>query len=242
MDQEELRRFAEVYRQMRDEQLAALLDEQGALTDEARQALLGVVAERPEVPGIRRRAMDEAWRQSERQAERETKEARSDAQLAGARPALGFWLGLLAVILSVWALWRSFGLCWAIWTADPTLFEAAAFLAFKAIIIATAASMLAAAGVAIHAILAGNTRDHLRRIVAMLWYIAVGASLIAYTAIRLLLRPIYSQPEFSVAPFLIYFAIALIVASLWTAYLLGSQRCRLRYPKNPGESVLRVFE
>src|SRR5262245_10298897 len=34
MDQEQLRRFAEIYRQMRDEQLAALLEEQGTLTEE----------------------------------------------------------------------------------------------------------------------------------------------------------------------------------------------------------------
>ncbi|NJO35620.1 MAG: hypothetical protein HC869_23645 [Rhodospirillales bacterium] len=179
MDQEQLRRFTDVYRQMRDEQLAALLGEQGTLTDEARQALLAVVAERPDVPGIQRQEREEARRQSGQQAEREATEARRDVQLAGARPAIGFWLGLLAVILCAWAVWRSLTLCWAIWVMDPLGVEAGAFLAFRVVIIATAASILVAAGVAIHAILAGKARRHLRRIVAMLWYIAVGAFLIS---------------------------------------------------------------
>ena len=179
---------------------------------------------------------------SERQAEREAKAARGDVQLAGARPALGFWLGLLAVILPVWAMWRSYKMYWVIWVMDPLFFEADA-LAFRVIILATATSILAAAGVAIHAILAGRTRRHLRRIVAMLWCIVVGTFLIPHTVVVGLLRARYGQQaELGDAAFVIGLVIAVIFASLWTAYLLRSRRCRLRYPKSPGESVLRVFE
>jgi hypothetical protein len=245
MDQEQLQRFAEVYRQMRDEQLAALLDEQSTLTDEARQALLNVVAERPDIPVIRQRMLGEAKAEADKQAERKTKETARDAQLGGVRPTAGFWLGFLSITLFIWAVWRSFGLYTAIWIGEtrlPHLFEPDAFLAFRLISIAVTATILAAAGVGIHAIHGGTTRRHLRRIVAMLWYVTVGAFLITYAALRLLLRPIDDRFAFSIIPFVSYFVIAVIVAALWTAYLLRSQRCRLRYPEGPGEPVLRVFE
>jgi len=245
MDQEQLRHFAEIYRQMRDEQLAALLDEQSTLTDEAQQALLDVVAERPGVPAIRRQVMDEARILADKQTKREAKEAKEDAQFGGVRPTLGFWLGFLTVTLFFWAVWMCISTYQAIWIAETQLrhlFDPDAFLAFRLISIATTTTILAAAGVAIHAIHVGKTWRHLRHSVAMLWYVTVGAFLISHAALRLLLRPVDDRFAFHAAPFLAHLVIATIVASLWTAYLLLSQRCRLRYPKRPGGSVLRAFE
>ena len=245
MDQEQLRRFAEVYRQMRDEQLAALLDEQSTLTDEARQALLDITAERPEVPGIRQRMIDDARTQAEEQAQRDANEAKREVPLGGLRPTLGLWLGLLIVGLVVWPLWRAVAVYSGIQVIDangPHPFGADAWLAFKVIAIAINVSALAAAGVAIHAIHAGRTRRYLRRVVAMLWYISVGALLIQYAVMRLLLAAFYEQQEWSATPMVVNIGIIVIISSLWTAYLLLSQRCRERYPKKPGQPVLRVFE
>src|SRR6185436_10478866 len=104
MDQEESRRFAEGYRQMRSEQLAALLAEQSTLTAEAKQALLDVIAARPDSADIHRQAMDDTRRQAERQAQKEAEEkakgeARRQIQRSSDRPCPGFWLWFLTVTL-----------------------------------------------------------------------------------------------------------------------------------------------
>lgn len=245
MDQAQLERFAEIYRQMRDEQLATLLDEQSTLTEEAKQALLDVVAERPEVTRIRLQAMDEAQAQVEKQAKQEASEAKADAQFGGVRPAPGFWLRFLTVTLFGWAIWRSISAYTAIWIAEtqaPHLFDADAFLAFRIMTIAIVTTILTAAGIAIHAVHAGKTRRHLWRIVAMLWYVMVGAFLIHSAALIMLMRPIDDRLRFSTAPFVGFLVVALIVSSLWTAYLLRSRRCRLRYPRAGEEPVRRVFD
>ena len=108
MDREQLRRLADGYRQMRDEQLAALLAEQGSLTEEARQALLDVIAARPDPAGIHQRAMDDVRSKAERQARKEAEtKAKEEAKIrrSSDRPALGPWLWLLTVTLGALALW-----------------------------------------------------------------------------------------------------------------------------------------
>ena len=43
-------------------------------------------------------------------------------------------------------------------------------------------------------------------------------------------------------PAVLHLVIGLLVASLWTVYLLRSERCRRRYPKGSAESDVRAFE
>ena len=81
MDEEQRRRFAASYREKPDEELAALLAEPSALTDDARQALIDVIDERPDPAAIRATAEDKAT-------------ATSVVQPAG-RPGLGFGLAFL---------------------------------------------------------------------------------------------------------------------------------------------------
>jgi hypothetical protein len=247
MDQDEIRRIAEGYRQMRDEQLAALLAEQSTLTDEARQALLDVVAERPDPAGIHRQAMDEIGRQAERQSQKGAEgKAREEAkvQRSSDRPDTGVWLWLLTGTLGALALWRVYDYVMLRVTEVqlPQVLEMAEWPTAKAISLGASVSALIAAGIGIHAIHAGTTWGHLRRAIAALWYVLPGVLVIELAAAGVLLfgfeNFLRSLGHLSTVAQLVT---TVFVASLWTAYLIRSQRCRRRYPR-PGGSILRVFE
>ena len=249
MDQEERRRFAEGYRQMRNEQLAALLAEQSTLTEEAKQALLDVVAARPDSADIHRQAMDDTRRQAERQAQKEAAEkakgeARRQVQRSSDRPSPGFWLWFLTVTLGVLALKcvYAYAMMRVSEAQLPELLEMEEWPTIKAISLGLSVSALIAAGIAIHAIHAGTTRGHLRRVIAVLWYISPGVLLINFAASGLLFGFENVWLSFGHMPTVIHLVIAVLIASLWTVYLMRSQRCRHRYPKRLEESVSRAFD
>jgi hypothetical protein len=251
MDEEQLRRLAEGYRQMRDEQLAALLVEQSTLTDEARQALLDVIAARPDSAGIHRQATDEARREAERQtrkeAERKAKEtAKEEAKVQHSSDRAGFgpWLWLLTVTLGALALWRVYPyVMLRVSEAHvPELLEMEEWPTAKAIALGLSVRALIAAGIGIHAIHAGTTRGHLRRAIAVLWYISPGILAIDLAVSGLLFGFENFRRSLGHLPTVIHLVIALLIASLWTAYLMRSQRCRRRYPRRAEESVVRAFD
>lgn len=251
MDQEQQRRFAQAYRQMRDEQLAALLAEQGTLTDEAKQALLETIAERPEATGIRHLALEaqqQVERQAQEQAEREIqRKIRKDAegQLASERPALGFWLGLLIVFLCVLALRRAaftYAMITMMGVPYPQLVDRDTWLGYVLPSAAVTATVFIAAAIGIHAIYAGRMRSHLWRIVAMLWYVSFGSILVDLTvsALRHGLAAVW--PVISAGSNVIYLVLLLAITAAWTGYLTRSERCLRRYPRRSERSVLRVFD
>jgi hypothetical protein len=250
MDREEIQRLAETYRRMRDEQLAALLAERSTLTDEARQALLAVVAERPSALAIQQLAMDaqsqaerSVRQQAEREVQRKTLEARR--QLAWERPALGFWLGLLMVFLGMLSLRRAvlaYAMIRMVGVPYPQLVERDTWLSYSLTSVGVAVTVFIAAGIAIHAICAGNTRGHLWRIVAMLWYVSFGVILVDLAIAGWRTEFAYIWPAISAGPNVIYLTLMLTVVTAWTAYLMRSERCRRRYPRRSEGSVVRTFE
>jgi hypothetical protein len=248
MDEEQLRRLAEGYRQMRDEQLAALLAEQGTLTDEARQALLDVIAARPDSAGIHRRAMAEARSKTERQARKEAEaRAKEEAKVRrpGDRPDLGPWLWLLTVSLGALALWPVYDyVMLRVSEAQlPELREMAEWPAVKAIFLGVSVSALIAAGIGIHALHAGTTHGHFRRAIGALWYILPGVLVVELALSGLLYGFENLRRSLGHMPTVLHLVIALLIASLWTVYLLRSERCRRRYPKRGAErSVVRAFD
>jgi hypothetical protein len=248
MDEEQLRRLAEGYRQMRDEQLAALLAERSTLTDEAHQALLDVIAARPDSAGIHQRAMAEVRSEAERQfrkgAKRKAKEE-AKIQRASDRPDLGLSLWFLTVTLGALALWRVYPyVMLRVSEAQvPEYLEMEEWLPYKTISLGLAVSALIAAGMAIHAIHAGTTHSHLRRVIVALWYISPGVLVIDLAASGLLFGLENFRLSMGHVPTVIHLVIAVLIASLWTAYLTRSQRCGRRYPTNAAEeSVARAFD
>jgi hypothetical protein len=247
MDEEQLRRLVEGYRQLRDEQLAALLAEQSTLTDEARQALLDVIAARPSSAGIHRQALDEVRSKVERQARKEAEtKAKEEAKVrrSSDRPDLGLWLWILTVTLGALALWRVYPyVMLRVSEAQvPEFLEMEQWLPYKAISLGLAISALIAAGIAIHAVHAGTTHSHLRRVIVALWYISPGVLVIDLVASGLLFGLENFRRSMGHVPTVIHLVIAVLIASLWTAYLARSQRCGRRYPTRAVESVARAFD
>jgi hypothetical protein len=245
MDEEQLRRLAEGYRQMRDEQLAALLAEQSTLTDEARQVLLDVIAARPDSAGIHRQVLDEVRSKAERQARKEAEtKAKEEAkvQRSSGRPGLGPWLWLLAIALAALALCPVYDYVMLRMqeTQLPELREMPEWPAAKAIFLGASVSALIAAGIG-HALLAGTTHGHLRRAIGALWYVAPGVLAIELVLSALVFGFENFRRSLSHLPTVVQLVITVLIASLWTAYLMRSQHCRRRYPR-PGGSILRVFE
>lgn len=230
MDQGKIRRFAERYRQMRDERLAALLAAQGTLSDEAKRALLDVIAERPDAKSIEERARGEVHRQ---------------AQLAADRPTLGFWLGFLTFGLGVAPLRLAFATYIQIRMAEtqaPQLLEMGAWLTYKFLSAGLCMSVFVASGVAIHAIHAGKTRGHLWRVVAVLWYISLGVFAIDFALSGILFGFANTWAVFDDDAMMGQLFFGLFFTALWTAYLTLSKRCRRRYPNGSADGVVQVFD
>jgi hypothetical protein len=248
MDGKQLRRLADGYRQMRDEQLAALLAEQGSLTDEARQALLDAIAARPDSAGIHRQAMDDIRGKAERQARKEAEaKAKAEAKVrrSSDRPGLGPWLWLLTLTLGALALWPVYDyLMLRVQEAQlPELREMPEWPAAKAIFLALSVIALIAAGVGIHALHAGTTRVHLRRAIGALWYVLVGVLVTEFVLLGLVYGFDTLRRSLGHPPTVLHLVAALLVASLWTVYLLRSERCRRRYPGRVAErSVAQAFD
>jgi hypothetical protein len=248
MDEEQRRRLAEGYRQMRDEQLAALLVEQSTLTDEARQALLDAIAARPDPAGIHRQALDEVRSKAERQARKEAEAKAKEAakvQRSGNRPGLGPWLWLLTVNLAALALWPVYDYAMLRLSEAqlPELREMPEWPVAKAIFLGVSVSALIAAGIGIRALHAGTTHGHLGRAIGALWYILPGVLVIELALSGMLYGFDNVRRSLSHLPTVLHLVIALLVASLWTVYLLRSERCRHRYPKKVAErSMVRAFD
>jgi hypothetical protein len=249
MDEELRRRLAEGYRQMRDEQLAALLTEQGSLTDEARQALLDAIGARPDSAAIHRRAMDEVRGKAERQARNEAEaKAKEEAKVrrASGRPGPGPWLWLLTVGLGALALWPVYDyVMLRLQEAQlPELLrDMPEWPAVKAIYLGASVSALIAAGLGIHALHAGTALRHLRRAIGALWFLAPGVLVIELAFSALVFGFENFRRSLSHMPTLLHLVVALLVASLWTVYLLRSERCRRRYPRRVAErSMVRAFD
>jgi hypothetical protein len=246
MDEKQLRRLAEGYRQMRDEQLVALLAEQGSLTEEARQALLEVIAARPDPAGIHRQALDDVRSKAEMQARKEAEakaKEEAKARRSSDRPGLGPWLWLLTIALGALALWPVYGyVMLRVQEAQlPELGEMPEWPAAKAIFLGASLSALIAAGIGIQALVAGTTHGHLRRAIGALWYVAPGVPVIELVLSALVFGFENFQRSLSHLPTVVQLVSAVLIASPWTAYLMRSQRCRRRYPRSGG-SIARVFE
>lgn len=248
MDEEQRRCLAEGYRQMRDEQLAALLAEQSTLVDEARQALLDVIATRPDPAGIHRQALDDVRSKTEELARKEAEaKAREEARVrrSSGRPGLGLWLWLLTLTLGALALWPVYDyVMLQVWEARlPELREMAEWPAAKAIYLGASVSALIAAGIGIHALHAGTTRGHLRRAIGALWYVLPGVLVIELALSGLLYGFENFRRSLGHLPTVLHLVIALLIASVWTVYLLRSERCGRRYPgAEARQSVARAFD
>jgi Protein of unknown function (DUF2569) len=232
MDQEKVDRFAEGYRQMRDEKLASLLVTSDSLTEEAKSALFDVIAERPGLADIIRQGEERA--------------ARAASTISSERPSLGFWLGFLTFGLCVAPIRTAVSAYGEIRAAEqqtPVILEWVTWQAYKVIATGLCISVLVAAIVAIHAIHAGRTRRHLQRIVAMLWYIALGAVALDFLAAGLLFGFVNSALVFADPGFVGQILVGVFFTSLWTAYLLLSARCRDRYPRTaPDGQIVQAFD
>jgi hypothetical protein len=231
---------------MRDEQLAALLAEQASLTEEARQALLEAIAARPDSAGVHRLALDDVRSKAEMQARKgAAAKAKEEAKVrrCSDRAGLGPWLWLLTLVLGALALWpvHDYVMLRVQEAQVPELGEMPEWPAAKAILLGVSLSALIAAGIGIQALLAGTTHGHLRRAMGALWYVAPGVLVIELILSALVLGFENFQRSLSHPPTIVQFVAMVLIASLWTAYLMRSQRCRRRYPR-PGGSILRVFE
>ena len=249
MDVEQRRLLAEGYRQMRDEQLAALLAEQDSLTEEARQALRDAIADRPDPASIHRRAMDEIRGKAESQARKEAEaKAKEEAKVrrTSGRPGLGPWLWLLTLALGALALWPVYDyvmLRLQEFQLPELLRDMPEWPAVKAIYLGASVSALIAAGIGIHALHAGTTYGHLRRAIGALWYLALGVLAIESAFLALVYGFENVRRSFAHLPTLLHLVGVLLAASLWTVYLLRSERCRRRYPRRVAErSMVRAFD
>jgi hypothetical protein len=232
MDQEEVNRFAEGYRQMRDEKLASLLVTSDSLTEEAKKALFDVIAERPGLGDIIRQG--------------EERVARAASSRSDERPGLGFWLGFLTFGLCMAPIRTAFGTYTEISKAEqqsPVLLEWPTWQAYKYIAAGLCISVLLAAIVAIHAIHVGRTRSHLLRVVAVLWYISLGTLVLDLLVTALLFGFENAALVLQDAGTMMQLLLAIFFTSLWTAYLLLSERCRNRYPRtSPDGQIVRAFD
>jgi hypothetical protein len=232
MDQEAVSRFAEGYRQMRDEKLASLLTTRDSLTEEAQQALLDAIAERPGLADIVRQG--------------EERVARAASTLSSERPGLGFWLGFLTFGLCMAPIRAGFGTYTEISKAEqqsPMLMDWAPWQAYKYIVAGLCISVLLASILAIHAIHAGRTRSHLLRVVALLWYISLGTSVLELLVTMLLFGIESAGLLLQNLGTMMQVLVAIFFTSLWTAYLLLSERCRDRYPRTgPDRRIVQAFD
>ena len=232
MDQEKVGRFAEGYRQMRDEKLASLLLTSDSLTEEAKKALFDVIAERPGLTDIIRQG--------------EERVARAASSMPSERPSLGFWLGFLTFGLCtapIRTAVQAYGQIRAAEQEAPALLEWVSWDIYKVTATGLCISVLAAAILAIHAIHAGRTRRHLQRVVAALWYINLGAFVIDFLVAGVLFGFANAALVFEDGGTLVQLLVAIFLASLWTAYLLLSERCRDRYPRNgPDGQIVQAFD
>lgn len=161
------------------------------------------------------------------------------AEGAAARPTLGFWLGFLTVGLCIGSIRTAVETFQQISLAQeqvPQLLEMGSWQAYKIFSAILCLAVFAAAILAIHAIHAGKTRDHLLRIIAALWFMSLGSSVIDYLASGFLFGFAATTEAIAEQEVVFQFFISIFVVSLWTAYLLRSDRCRLRYPER-GEAM-----
>jgi Protein of unknown function (DUF2569) len=217
---------------MRDEKLASLLMTHDSLTEEAQKALLDVIAERPGLADIVRQG--------------EERVARAASTISDERPSLGFWLGFLTFGLCMAPILMAFGTYTKIGKAEqqsPVLLEWPPWQAYKYIAAGLCISVLLAAVVAIRAIHAGRTRSHLLRVVAMLWYISLGTSVLEFLVAALLFGFENVVLLLQDARTMLQLLVAIFFPSLWTAYLLLSERCRGRYPRGaPDRQMVQAFD
>jgi uncharacterized protein DUF2569 len=231
MDESQVERFAAGYRQMRDEQLLALLADSGSLTDTAHAALLRVISARPSIPA------DEVER-----AKAGAIAAKEGAELqSGERPKLGGWLAFLIFGLCTVPL-RTAGTFWtAISDAEkeaPVLLEMGTWHIYKYVAIALCISVLVVSIIAIHAILAGKTNAHLQRVIAILWYISLGVFSIDLVASGVLFGFENVAAIFEDSETITQLIISTVITILWTGYLTMSEHCKRRYPVEANRTIL----
>ena len=155
------------------------------------------------------------------------------AEGAAARPTLGFWLGFLTVGLCLGSIRMAVETFQQISLAQeqvPQLLEMGAWQAYKIISAILCLVVFAAAILGVHAIYSGKTRGYLLRVVAVIWFMSLGSSVIDFLASGFLFGFAATAESLAEQEIAIQFIISIIVACLWTAYLLRSDRCRLRYP------------
>jgi hypothetical protein len=114
---------------------------------------------------------------------------------------------------------------------------------YKLIATGLCISVLIAAILAIHAIHVGRTRRHLQRIVAALWFISLGVFVFDFLTAAVLFGFANSAQVFEDQGTLIQLFVGTFFTSLWTAYLLLSERCRDRYPRTgPDGQIVQAFD
>lgn len=231
MDEEQRRRFADGYRQMPDEKLASLLAESNSLTDEARQALNDVIDERSDPAAIRATAEDKA-------------EPPSTLQRAE-RPGLGFWLGFLvfgfcmAPLRAIGQTSNQFAVTEGLY---PQLLEMDSWKTYKGFSWLLVVGVVVASIIAIVAITKGTRHRDRNRVLAALWYNALGITLLDLVATAFLfgwetLREAFADPLANTQS-----VVAVVFASIWSAYLTMSDRCNRRYPaRNADADIPAVF-
>jgi hypothetical protein len=149
------------------------------------------------------------------------------------RPTLGFWLGFLTVGLCLGSIRMALETFQQISLAQeqvPELLEMGAWQTYKVISAILCLVVFAAAILGVHAIHSGKTRGHLLRVVAVIWFMSLGSSVIDFLASGFLFGFAATAESFADQAIMIQVVISIVVACLWTAYLLRSDRCRLRYP------------
>lgn len=226
MDQVQVQRFADNFRQTPPEELASLLAEENTLTPEARQALSDVIDQRADAAAIRRNAI----------ALSPTKLDHAATIVTGnrSRPKLGVWLALLTFALCV-APPRIIGTTLiGIYRTErqaPELLSMSSWLVYKWISGALCASVLIGAIIGVHAILAGKNYRYLERAIAVLWFNSAGIVMLNFLALAVLFGVDVARETTFRAERFLPFIVSLALASLWTIYLTKSDHCRRRYPR-----------
>jgi len=169
-----------------------------------------------------------------------------DRNIGEGRPSLGFWLGLLTFGLCVAPFKTAFEAYGQIRAAEqqaPALLDWVRWDIYKLIATGLCISVLIAAILAIHAIHVGRTRRHLQRIVAALWFISLGVFVFDFLTAAVLFGFANSAQVFEDQGTLIQLFVGIFFTSLWTAYLLLSERCRDRYPRTgPDGQIVQAFD
>jgi hypothetical protein len=225
MEEEQRQRFANGYRRMPDEELARLLAESHSLTDEARQALIDVVDERPDPAAIRATAEDRA--------------AVRNASPPAERPGLGFWLGFLvfgfcmAPLRAIGQTSNQFAVTEGLY---PQLLEMDSWKTYKGISWLLVASVAGASIIAVIAITKGTRHRDRNRVLAALWFNALGITVLDLVATAFLfgwetVREAFADPQANIQS-----VVAVVFASIWSAYLTMSDRCKRRYPARGAEA------